>query len=576
MGIELKSRFYDEVGAVPHNDYYPRPQLQRDSFYNLNGTWQYAIYPTKDIFKGYQGDILVPFSPETMLSGVKKNVTPDDTLYYKRNFTVDESFLKDRTFLHFGAVDYECEVKVNGHKVGSHYGGFFAFKLDITNAIHAGENTVELVVKDPSDTSYHARGKQSSLPAAIWYTPQSGIWQTVWMESVPEVFVEDLKIVPDIDKDEVAVTVTTKAEEVTVSVLDGEKELATVTGTGTLVLPMKDYECWCPENPKLYHLKIVAGKDEVQSYFGMRKFGVGPDEKGVQRLLLNNKPYFHNGVLDQGYWSDGMLTPPTKSAMEYDIHMLKEMGFNMIRKHIKVEPLYWYYLCDKEGMLVWQDMVNGGTAYNMLIIGILPLININIKDDERHYKWFARSDKEGRDEYIKDMYDTLDHLKNVVSLAMWVPFNEGWGQFDANKISEMIKAYDPTRTIDRTSGWHDQKESDFVTRHIYFYPVYVPKDDRCYLLDEFGGFSKMTPGHMFSKFLFGYRMYFTNKHLMNGYRKTFEKRVIANIPRGLSATVFTQVSDVEGEINGLITYDRMVEKFDRAEIKAVNDRVKLS
>ena len=226
-------------------------------------------------------------------------------------------------------------------------------------------------------------------------------------------------------------------------------------------------------------------------------------------------------------------------------------------------------------MLVWQDMVNGGTAYNMLVIGILPLFNIFLKDGKKNYKLFAREEQESRDEYIKDMYDTLHHLRNTVSLAMWVPFNEGWGQFDANKISEMIQAYDPTRTIDRTSGWHDQWESDFVTRHIYFYPIYVPKDDRCYLLDEFGGFSKMTPGHMFSKLLFGYRMYFTKNHLMRGYEKTFEKRIIRNIPKGLSATVFTQVSDVEGEINGLVTYDRKVEKFDRARMKAVNDRVKL-
>ncbi len=575
MGIELKSKFYDLVGEIPHNDYYPRPQLQRDSFYNLNGTWQYAIYPTEEVFGGYQSDILVPFSPETLLSGVKKSVTPTDTLYYKRTFQVDGDFLKDKTILHFGAVDYECVVKVNDKKVGSHQGGFFAFDMDISKAIRIGENTIELIVKDPSDTSYHARGKQASLPATIWYTPQSGIWQTVWMESVPADYVEDLLIVPDIDKNEVAITVTSTASEVTVTVLDDGKELASATGKGTLVLPMEDYECWSPENPKLYDLQIVAGKDRVSSYFGMRKFGVGPDEKGVQRLLLNNKPYFHNGVLDQGYWSDGMLTPPCKEAMEYDIDMLKAMGFNMIRKHIKIEPSYWYYLCDKKGMLVWQDLVNGGTAYNMLVIGILPLFNIFLKDGKKNYKLFAREEQESRDEYIKDMYDTLHHLRNTVSLAMWVPFNEGWGQFDANKISEMIKAYDPTRTIDRTSGWHDQWESDFVTRHIYFYPIYVPKDDRCYLLDEFGGFSKMTPGHMFSKLLFGYRMYFTKNQLMRGYEKTFEKRIIRNIPKGLSATVFTQVSDVEGEINGLVTYDRCVEKYDRERIKAVNDRVKL-
>ncbi|HPZ00469.1 MAG TPA: glycoside hydrolase family 2 TIM barrel-domain containing protein, partial [Clostridiales bacterium] len=402
-----------------------------------------------------------------------------------------------------------------------------------------------------------------------------GIWQTVWMESVPAAFVEDLKIVPDIDKDEVTVSVTTAAPEFTVKVLENGTCLSEASGTDCVTLPMKDYQCWSPENPKLYDLEITAGEDTVTSYFGMRKFGVGPDKHGKQRLLLNNQPYFHNGVLDQGYWSDGMLTPPTKSAMEYDIQMLKSMGFNMIRKHIKIEPLYWYYLCDKEGMLVWQDMVNGGTAYNMFVVGILPVLNIYLQDGPKHYKLFAREEQASRDEYIKDMYDTLHHLKNVVSLAMWVPFNEGWGQFDANKIAKMIAEYDPTRTVNTTSGWHDQYESPFVTRHIYFYPIYVPKDNRCYLLDEFGGFSKMTKGHMFRKLLFGYRMYFTDEALIRAYEKTYEKRIIRNI-KGLSATVFTQVSDVEGEINGLITYDRKVEKMSRKRLKAINDRVKLS
>ncbi len=575
MGHMMKSKFFDEVGAVPHDDYYPRPQLERSSFYNLNGTWEYAIYPSDQPFQGYQGNILVPFSPEALLSGVGKIVTPTDTLYYRRNFVIEEDFLKDKTLLHFGAVDYECEVFLNHLKVGYHQGGFFAFTLDISKAIQLGNNIIELIVKDPSDTSYHARGKQSSSPAGIFYTPQSGIWQTVWMESVPENYVEDLRIVPDIDQNEVRITVETKAPEVTVKVLDEGNCIAEGKGQKEIVIPLEQYECWSPENPKLYDLEITADQDTVKSYFGMRKFGVGPDANGKQRLLLNNKPYFHNGVLDQGYWSDGMLTPPTKSAMEYDIHMLKSMGFNMIRKHIKIEPLYWYYLCDKEGMLVWQDMVNGGTTYNPLVIAVLPFLTVNLDDGEKNYKIFGRADEAGRNEYVKDLYDTMHQLINVVSLAMWVPFNEGWGQFDANKISEMVAEYDPTRTIDRTSGWHDQKKSDFVTRHIYFTPVYVPKDDRCYLLDEFGGFSKMTKGHMFRKLLFGYRMYFTNEALMRAYEKIFEKRIIRNIPKGLSATVFTQVSDVEGEINGLITYDRKVEKLDRARVKAVNDRVKL-
>lgn len=574
MANEMKSRFFDSVGEIPHNDYYPRPQLERDSFLNLNGTWEYAIYPTNQMFQGYQGDILVPFSPEALLSGVLKTVTPSDTLYYKKDFTVEESFLKDKTILHFGAVDYECQVYLNEQYLGEHFGGFLPFEMDVTNAIVAGTNTLKLRVKDPTDTSYHAHGKQASVPGGIWYTPQSGIWQTVWLESVPENYVEDLLIVPDIDAGTVSVTVTTGAPEVTVEVMDGPNLKATQKGpAGTFVIDMEEFELWSPEHPKLYNLVILAGDDSVLSYFGMRKFGVERDKDGLMRLFLNNEPYFHNGVLDQGYWSDGKLTPPSDEAMVYDIQKLKDMGFNMIRKHIKIEPLRWYYHCDRLGMLVWQDMVNGGRNYNVFAIALIPFFNINVPDN--NYKFFARQDRAGRDEYKKELKETVALLKNVPSIAMWVPFNEGWGQFDSDAISDELQKMDPTRTIDRTSGWHDQKGSDFVSKHIYFYPIYVPKDDRCYLLSEFGGFSKMTPGHMYNKLLFGYRMYFSENHLTRGYEKIFEKRIIANIPKGLSATVFTQVSDVEGEVNGLMTYDRMVDKFNVARVKAINNRVKI-
>ena len=437
---------------------------------------------------------------------------------------------------------------------------------------------------DPTDTSYIARGKQVSKPGNIWYPGQSGIWGTVWLESVTKGYVRDLHIVPDIDAGKVDITVTSDSPTVSVEVLDNGRVIETAKGkTGTpLSIPMKDAKLWSPEAPNLYDLRITAVNsngliaDTVTSYFGMRKFSVGKDKDGISRLWLNNEPYFHNGVLDQGYYPDGLLTPPTDQAMVDDIKLLKDMGFTMVRKHIKIEPLRWYYYCDKMGILVWQDMVNGGGKYNPLMIAVLPFLNVMFKDNTKAaYKLFSRADAAGRAEFEKETFETIDLLKNVVSLAMWVPFNEGWGQFDSDRISDLIAKKDPTRTIDRTSGWHDQHTGDFVSKHIYFTPIWVPKDERCYLLSEFGGFSRPIQGHMLSDAIpFGYRMYFTKWRLQRAYKKTYEKRIIANIPRGLSACVFTQLSDVEGEINGLITYDRRVDKMDRDFVRSVNERAK--
>lgn len=573
MGTQLKSRFFENVGDKPLQEY-PRPQLVRDSYLNLNGLWKYAIRPIEEEFNGdYDGDILVPFSPESLLSRVNRRVTPNDVLYYNLEFEVEEKFLNEKTILHFTAVDYACNVILNGKGIDSHTGGFYPFDLDVTDAIRVGTNVLQVEVVDPSGEGVGAKGKQSDNPNTIWYTPQSGIWGTVWLESVTLDYIEDLLVVPNIDDDTVTITAKTSAKQIEIKILDGKNEIAKVSGSSPLTIKLSNYELWTPENPKLYDLHITAGKDEIKSYFGMRKFGVGPDEKGVQRLMLNNKPYFHNGVLDQGYWSDGMLTPPTDEALIYDISMLKDMGFNMIRKHIKIEPLRWYYYCDKLGMLVWQDMVNGGGEYNIFCIGLIPFFNINL-NDKKHRKFFARESEEGREEYKRDLDRTLNLLKNQTSIAMWVPFNEGWGQFDSVMITNHIKEVDPTRTVDSTSGWHDQG-GDFVSKHIYFYPIYVPKDERCYLLSEFGGYSKPTKGHMYTKTLFGYHMYPTKGMLQRAFKKLFEKRIIANIPKGLSATVYTQVSDVEGEVNGLVTYDRKVEKFDRAFMREINSRVHL-
>ena len=570
LSFELKSKFYDSVGVLPHQEY-PRPQLVRDSYLNLNGYWDYAILKKGQTPDKYDGKILVPFSPEALLSGVMRTVLPTDVIFYKRKFKVPDSFIDEKTILHFGAVDYACAVFLNDIVVGTHKGGYLPFSFDVTKAIKPGNNTIRVEVTDPSDTGVGAKGKQKLKPGNIWYNPQSGIWGTVWLESVSYDYISDLCITPDIDNDTVTVSATTTAQSVRIVILDNNRTIAEAEGSSPLTIKLNDYELWSPENPKLYDLKIRTGRDYVTSYFGMRKFSVGTDSHGKKRLMLNNRPYFHTGVLDQGYWSDGKLTPPSDEAMIYDIEMLKNMGFNMIRKHIKIEPLRWYYHCDRLGMLVWQDMVNGGSDYNFLSIGILPFLGFKIKDN--HYKFFARSSAEGRKEFIEETKQTVNLLKNTVSIAMWVPFNEGWGQFDSNSVSDMIQKMDPTRTIDRTSGWHDQGCGDFISLHTYFTPIKVPNDPRCYLLSEFGGFSKATPFHMYRPTrIFGYRVYPTKKKLTDAFVKLYEDRIIANIDKGLSASVYTQVSDVEEEINGLVTYDRKVEKLDRETVFELNKK----
>ena len=577
MITRLRTNF--EVGDIPLAEY-PRPQFQRDSYFTLNGYWDYAIYRASEEFTGYQGKILVPFSPECLLSSVKEGtiVMPNDKLYYHRSFTLPMGFNKGHTFINFGAVDYACVIKVNGVNVGEHFGGYTPFKVEVSKVIKDGDNTIDVEVTDPSDTSYHTRAKQALKHGGIWYTPQSGIWQSVWLESVPNTYLKDMTIVPDIDDGTVNIKMSIEGkDDADVIVLDGDKPIASgIASKGNIKLAVPDFKCWSPETPKLYNLAVKVGDDVVKSYFGMRKFSIMEDEQGYKRLALNNKPYFHNGLLDQGYWSDGMLTPPSNAALEYDIKLIKDMGFNMLRKHIKIEPMLWYYYCDKYGVLVWQDFVSGGRKYNMFAIGILPFIHINIKDS--NYKFYARQDEEGRQEYVNEMHETVNALKNVPSLAQWVPFNEGWGQFDSIENTKKLRELDNTRTIDSVSGWADQgkNSSDLKSLHIYFKPIMLPKrEKRVVVISEFGGYSNPTDEHMFNPDkLFGYKMFKTKEALFNAYKKLYEKSIIPNIPKGLSATVYTQVSDVEEEINGLITYDRKVVKFPVDKMKELNARIK--
>ncbi len=561
---------------------YPRPQLRRNSYLNLNGIWEYAITKTVEKPAAMQGEIVVPFSPETPLSGVGHILQPDEYLWYRRSVTLPEGFFRGgRLLLHFGAVDQCCTVWVNGQEAGSHTGGYLPFALDVTELIEGDAFTLELRVTDPTDTGSLSRGKQRLKNTGIWYTPQSGIWQTVWMECVPENYLRSLRITPK--PEENAVHIRLEADDpamaaVTICrdggiIAEGQTD---ENGESTLTIPAEELRLWSPENPFLYDVSIVLpGGDRVESYFGMRAFGIGKDEKGLPRLLLNGKPYFQNGLLDQGYWSDGYYTAPSDEALIHDIAEMKRLGFNMLRKHIKVEPLRWYYHCDRLGMLVWQDMMNGGESYSPLSIYVFSNLGLRVKDDR--YRYFSRSDEAGRTHYYEELGQMIDLLYNTVSLALWVPFNEGWGQFDALKAAEFIRKRDDTRPIDHASGWYDQGGGDIKSIHWYFRPYHhkqPPKEQRPICLTEYGGYNCAVPGHCWGEGAeFGYKKIADPAEFNRAFQKLMEEQIIPAKERGLAAAVYTQVSDVEGERNGLLTYDRKVCKANEAIFRAVNAKL---
>lgn len=547
---------------------YPRPQFVRNSYINLNGCWKCEFSKSSELPSDFKTDITVPFSPETPLSGVGRVLEPSKFLHYEKRFNIPSDFNKGRVFIHFGAVDQIADVYLNGVHIGSHSGGYTPFSFEITDNIKEGENRLNVTVRDFSDTKQYSRGKQKFNRGGIWYSPQSGIWQTVWLESTPKEYLHSVKITPDFDNEQVRFDFEADAE-VLVSVYDGDMLIAE---TAEKVVRIPNFKPWSPESPFLYNVVFSCGKDRVRSYFGMRKFSVGKDENGMPRLFLNNKPYFHNGLLDQGYYPDGFLTPPSNEAMEYDVKTVKKMGFNMLRKHIKIEPLLWYHYCDVNGILVWQDMVNGGGKYG-LEVSVLPFIGVNL--DDTNYKTFKRTDASQRESYYKELREMLDALYNCPCIAVWVPFNEGWGQFDSAKAYKFIKEFDKTRVVDSTSGWHDRGVTDVISKHIYFTPIKVKAGAKPYVLSEFGGFSHRVNGHTFNNKMFGYKIYNSPESLAKAYKKTFEKVIIPQISKGLSATVYTQLTDVEDELNGLLTYDRKVVKIPVDILKKINERVKL-
>ena len=534
---------------------YPRPQLARSGWLNLNGEWEYAINDASRFPKKFDGVITVPFSPETELSGVGRALKSKEYLWYRRTVAVPEEFLGKRILLHFGAVDQTATVWVNSNQVASHVGGYLPFEADVTDAVEGGVMTITVRVTDDTEKSGHTRGKQKTRRGGIWYTPQSGIWQTVWMEAVPACYVKSLHITPQFDRASVEIAAEVAGDQPAYAHFAGESYMLPAE------IPVPDFEPWSPENPKLYGFTVSCGEDLVQSYFAMRKFSVGKDEKGTPRLFLNNQPYFHNGLLDQGYWPDGLYTAPSDEAMIFDISTAKAMGYNMLRKHIKVEPLRWYYHCDRLGMLVWQDMPNGGGNYSSAMVQAPLVTGIHMKDSA--YGLFARGNAEARAEFRAELAAMIRHLYNCPCIALWVPFNEGWGQFDAAKMCELIRSIDKTRTIDHASGWHDQGIGQVKSDHVYFraYSFKPDRKGRAVLLSEFGGYAELVRGHCFNDKAFGYKKFETPAQLQIALEDLYQKEIGPAKLQGLAAAVYTQLSDVEDEINGLLTYDRKVVKI---------------
>ncbi len=577
---KLNTIWTDEVDKSCPLSEYPRPQFERKTWLCLNGQYDYAITDANaPMPKEYDGKITVPFSVETELSGIQKPLLPSQRLWYHRMFTLNDNFSGKRVLLHFTSVDWESTTFINGKKVGTHRGGYNPFTYDITDYLIDGENELVVKVYDPTDDGYQQRGKQFLKPVGFWYTATSGIWQTVWLEPVSENRIDFIRLLPDIDKGILKIKSNVIGSgKLNATVYDGDDVIFNGEIKTDDEISIPNAKLWSPESPFLYNLKLTLGEsDEVFSYFGMRKFSIIKDKNGYSRLALNNKPYFQRGLLDQGYWPESGLTAPTDEAMIFDISEMKRLGFNMLRKHIKEEPLRWYYHCDRLGMLVWQDMMSGGKPLNLIYAGGLPNINIHVKDNQ--YKVFNRDKPEWRKEFEEELHGMIDNLYNSVSICCWVPFNEGWGQFDAKRIGEWIKSYDPSRFVDHASGWHDQHGPDFKSIHKYVFSVHVPTArrtaDRPIVLSEFGGYQNSVKNHRWSEDkAFGLYLKFKDKDsLSKHYAALHEKQVIPLIARGLCATVYTQVSDVENELNGIYTYDRKVLKIYEETLKGINSKL---
>ena len=571
---------------------YPRPAMRRDSCEILNGPWQYAITQTAEYPAAWQGSILVPYSPEAPASGVNRTLQPGQWLHYHRLFAPPAGE-GGRVLLHFGAVDYACAVQINGHLAGGHRGGYWPFTLDITDLLNGtGRNSLWVAVQDPTGHGTQARGKQTLKPGGMFYPAQSGIWQTVWLERVPDNYIQTLTVTPDYDARTVTVRVHTakpggavnlwamvRAGGVTIAEDWGSDE-ADQDGEVTLNIPEEHFFPWSPDTPFLYDLTVgtnqgeEAGLDTVHSYFALRKWSCAPDAHGVLRFCLNDKPILLNGLLDQGYWPEGLYTPPSDAAVERELSEVKALGFNLLRKHAKIEPQRWYYHCDRLGLIVWQDIVNGGSAYNLWFVTYLtnvlqPLLR-RFPDGKACRRLLSRAKPAGREEYAHELADTVQALRCHPCIACWVPFNEGWGQFDAGKAVQALRALDGTRLVDEASGWFDQGGGDVHSLHNYFYPLRIRPQKRTVALSEYGGIAWPMPGHEPPRKTYGYGTAKDRQELTARYKKLQLKTVLPQLEKGLSALVYTQLTDVEDEVNGLFTYDRAAVKPDANAVRSVN------
>lgn len=560
----------ENVDTVTPWNVYPRPIMERGEWLNLNGKWDYAIRPAGEAApQAFDGKILVPFPVESELSGVKRRVGDENELWYRRTFNVPADWKGKNVNLNFGAVDWKCRVWVNGKEVGSHAGGYSPFSLDITDALNAaGENELVVNVYDPTDKGTQPRGKQVTNPRTIWYTPVTGIWQTVWLEPVGKSHITDLKITPDVDANTLTVNAAASqgGHDVTIDVLDNGVKVASATGRAgedvAIAMPA-DVKLWSTESPNLYDLQVNLVKkgktvDSVKSYAAMRKISMDRGLGGVMRFQLNDRDIFHFGPLDQGWWPDGLYTAPSYEALIYDIDKTKELGFNMIRKHIKVEPAVWYAYCDRAGILVWQDMPSG----------------------DKTFKWYSRDyykepewerSAESAQQYRTEWQEIISNLYNYPSIAVWVPFNEGWGQFDTKGIAEWTKELDPTRLVNPASGGNHFDCGDILDIHNYPAPQLVMLDyERANVLGEYGGIGYAIEGHLWAPDRnWGYVQYKSPQEVTDEYVRFID--ILAEQGRhAYTGAVYTQTTDVEIEVNGLMTYDRKVDKVDVPRVAAAN------
>ena len=573
-GDKIKTSWGEQLDPKNVLPEYPRPIMERNDWKNLNGLWKYAITKKGDPTPAaYQGDILVPFAVESSLSGVGKMINEKEELWYQRTFDIPSAWRGKQILLHFGAVDWKAEVWVNDVKVGEHTGGFTPFYFDITSVLNKGNNDLVVKVWDPSDRGEQPRGKQIANPHGIWYTPVTGIWQTVWLEPVATQYITNLKTTPDIDNNSVKVEVaanTTSADKVEVKVFDGKNLVAkgaALNGVPVELAMPANAKLWSPDSPFLYNMEVTLYKDgkaidQVKSYTAMRKYSIRKGQNGITRLQLNNKDYFQFGPLDQGWWPDGLYTAPTDEALVYDLKKTKDFGYNIVRKHVKVEPARWYTHCDQLGLIVWQDMPNGGPS---------P-------------QWQARNYFNGTEvirsaaseaNYRKEWKEIIDCLYSYPSIAVWVPFNEAWGQFKTPEIVAWTKEYDPSRLVNPASGGNHYTCGDILDLHHYPGPnmfLYDPR--RATVLGEYGGIGLVVEGNTWvnDKKNWGYVKFNTSDEVTNEYIK-YGKHLLELIRKGFSAAVYTQTTDVEGEINGLMTYDRKVIKMNEAKVREINQQI---